>query len=161
MRPHRWQPTRPLRPWDFLGKSTGVGCHCLLRLSLNHRSADKKLGLSLWGGFACPCVSPGAVVRSVGLSWKSAWGRGALGAHVGVRGGGGAPGVRQGRGVPVVLSGVAIAAGNAHFMCSWVPSDQHPVSGTEGYRPQVRELGLSGAGNHIFHPLCWHSLGAP
>ena len=25
------QPSRLLRPWDFLGKSTGVGCHCLLR----------------------------------------------------------------------------------------------------------------------------------
>ena len=24
------QPTRLLRPWDFPGKSTGVGCHCLL-----------------------------------------------------------------------------------------------------------------------------------
>ena len=23
--------TRLLRPWDFLGRSTGVGCHCLLR----------------------------------------------------------------------------------------------------------------------------------
>ena len=31
MRPHRRQPTRLLRPWDFPGKSTGVGCHCLLR----------------------------------------------------------------------------------------------------------------------------------
>ena len=31
MRPHRWQPTRLLRPWDFPSKSTGVGCHCLLR----------------------------------------------------------------------------------------------------------------------------------
>ena len=29
-RPHGLQPTRLLRPWDFLGKSTGVGCHCLL-----------------------------------------------------------------------------------------------------------------------------------
>ena len=29
-RPHDQQPTRLLRPWDFLGKSTGVGCHCLL-----------------------------------------------------------------------------------------------------------------------------------
>ena len=28
--PHGLQPTRLLRPWDFLGKSTGVGCHCLL-----------------------------------------------------------------------------------------------------------------------------------
>ena len=25
------QPTRLLCPWDFPGKSTGVGCHCLLR----------------------------------------------------------------------------------------------------------------------------------
>ena len=24
-------PTRLLRPWDFLGKSTGMACHCLLR----------------------------------------------------------------------------------------------------------------------------------
>ena len=24
------QPTRLLHPWDFPGKSTGVGCHCLL-----------------------------------------------------------------------------------------------------------------------------------
>ena len=24
----------PLSPWDFLGKSTGVGCHCLLVLKL-------------------------------------------------------------------------------------------------------------------------------
>ena len=30
-RPHGLQPTRFLRPWDFPGKSTGVGCHCLLR----------------------------------------------------------------------------------------------------------------------------------
>ena len=32
VQPHRRQPTRLLRPWDFPGKSTGVGCHCLLRL---------------------------------------------------------------------------------------------------------------------------------
>ena len=31
VRPHRQQPTRLLCPWDFPGKSTGVGCHCLLR----------------------------------------------------------------------------------------------------------------------------------
>ena len=28
--PYGLQPTRLLRPWDFPGKSTGVGCHCLL-----------------------------------------------------------------------------------------------------------------------------------
>ena len=35
---HGLQPTRLLHPWDFPGKSTGVGCHCLLR-------GDKKIGL--------------------------------------------------------------------------------------------------------------------
>ena len=30
-RPHGLQPTRLLLPWDDPGKSTGVGCHCLLR----------------------------------------------------------------------------------------------------------------------------------
>ena len=29
-RPHGLQPTRLLCPWDFPGKSTGVGCQCLL-----------------------------------------------------------------------------------------------------------------------------------
>ena len=29
-RPHGLQPTRLLCPWDFPGKSTGVGYHCLL-----------------------------------------------------------------------------------------------------------------------------------
>ena len=32
-RPHGLQPTRLLHPWDFPGKSTGVGCRCLLRLN--------------------------------------------------------------------------------------------------------------------------------
>ena len=31
---HRLQPTRPLRPWDSLGKNTGVGCHFLLQKEL-------------------------------------------------------------------------------------------------------------------------------
>ena len=31
LRPHGLQPTRLLRPWDFPGKSTGVGFHLLLQ----------------------------------------------------------------------------------------------------------------------------------
>ena len=31
LRPHGLQPTRLLHLWDFPGKSTGVGCHCLLQ----------------------------------------------------------------------------------------------------------------------------------
>ena len=32
-RPHGLQPTRLLHPWDFPGKSTGVGCHWHLAIS--------------------------------------------------------------------------------------------------------------------------------
>ena len=35
LRPHGLHPTRLLRPWDFPGKSTGVGCHCLLWRALH------------------------------------------------------------------------------------------------------------------------------
>ena len=35
-RPHGLQPTRLLRPWDFPGKSTGLGCHCLLHFALEY-----------------------------------------------------------------------------------------------------------------------------
>ena len=31
VRPHRWQPTRLLHPWDSPGQNTGVGCHFLLQ----------------------------------------------------------------------------------------------------------------------------------
>ena len=33
-RPYGLQPTRLLRPWDSPGKSTGVGCRCLLHNSI-------------------------------------------------------------------------------------------------------------------------------
>ena len=43
-RPHGLQPSRLLRPWDFPGKSTGVGCHCLLyervRVWLNSQNSS-------------------------------------------------------------------------------------------------------------------------
>ena len=51
------------------------------------------------------------------------------------------------------ISGVAMAAGNAHCVRSWVPKGRHPVGAAEGCGPQVRELGLRGAGNHVVRPL--------
>ena len=39
--PHRRQPTRLPRPWDSLGKNTGVGCHCLLRVTTNTLEGDQ------------------------------------------------------------------------------------------------------------------------
>ena len=43
--PHGLQPTRLLHPWDFPGKSTGVGCHCLLLKHTN--TPQKKARMSL------------------------------------------------------------------------------------------------------------------
>ena len=34
LQPHGLQPANLLHPWEFPGKSTGVGCHSLLRLVL-------------------------------------------------------------------------------------------------------------------------------
>ena len=56
-RPHGLQPSRLLHPWDFPGKSTGVGCHCLLqRLEI----FDKK--------FASPHVRVGEILLKL---WSS------------------------------------------------------------------------------------------
>ena len=49
------RPTRLLCPWDFPGKSTGVGCHCLLRglglLVTKSTSGDKYQIYEIVGGF--------------------------------------------------------------------------------------------------------------
>ena len=54
LQPHGLQPTRLLRPWDFPGKSTGVGCHCLLHFlslgpvySLNTALSTSVMGMDV------------------------------------------------------------------------------------------------------------------
>ena len=49
---HGLQPTRLLHPWDFPGKSTGVGCHCLLHL-LAYVTPNP-----LYQPFSLPCKHP-------------------------------------------------------------------------------------------------------
>ena len=62
LRPHGLQPTRLLRPWEFPGKSTGVGCHWLLH---SFCIALAKLGgwKDLWPGLGY-----------VAYPWTSHWG---------------------------------------------------------------------------------------
>ena len=77
--PHGLQPARLLCPWDFLGKTTGVGCHALLQgifptqgsnqhlLCILHWQADY-LPLSLLQNFLkCPSYqkSPNPKVQSL------------------------------------------------------------------------------------------------
>ena len=35
-------------PWDFPGKSTGVGCHCLLRSSFYYTEKQRMVFVHLW-----------------------------------------------------------------------------------------------------------------
>ena len=65
-RPHGLQPTRLLHPWDFPGKSTGVGCHCLLRrcvymfISQFPNFANSRAGWELKSLTCChPCARDG------------------------------------------------------------------------------------------------------
>ena len=117
-----------------------------------------------------------AAARSESLSWNRAWGRGSPGAtgeggqRPWNRAGAGRTRAAQGgcrllagvgEGFPDVLLGVAIAAGNAHFVNSWIPKDRHPSATAEGCGTQVRERGLRGAGNHVFRPVLAQSQSSP
>ena len=96
-RPHGPQPTRLLHPWDFPGKSTGVGCHCLLQiywlvltkiwlkdppldrqrdpdaLSVNFQQLQLSSTAHFWGlnTFACPStrVSFVCFLQAKDVSW--------------------------------------------------------------------------------------------
>ena len=55
MRPHRRQPNRLLRPWDFPGESTGVGCHGLLLVVWEVGPISEGLvALATWVGLSLP-----------------------------------------------------------------------------------------------------------
>ena len=83
-RPHELQPMGTLRPWDFPGKSIGVGCHCLLRRSLKGLSWSSFNHLyytanasphTLLAAFQClphlfTWVFPGLTKPQLNSSWK-------------------------------------------------------------------------------------------
>ena len=78
-RPHGLQPTRLLSPWDFPGKSTGVGCHCLLHqysiLTHIYMGFRKMVTITL---YARPQKRPRCIEQSFelfgrGWGWDSLW----------------------------------------------------------------------------------------
>ena len=68
-RPRGLQPSRLLRPWDFPGKSTGVGCHCLnLYLYLKSSFFPHFFKLVFW-----PCHTPWGILVSWPGMEPSTW----------------------------------------------------------------------------------------
>ena len=79
VRPHKWQPTRLLHPWDASGKNTGVGCHFLLQcmkvksenevvqscLTLRNPMDCSLPGLSIHGVFQARVLEWGAIAFSL------------------------------------------------------------------------------------------------
>ena len=66
VQPHRWQPTRLLRPWDSPGKNTRVGCHFLLQCMKMKMKSESEIAQS------CPtlsdpmdCSLPGSSVHGI------------------------------------------------------------------------------------------------
>ena len=68
VRPHRQQPTRPRRPWDSPGKSTGVGCHFLLQCM-----KVKVKSLSRVRLLATPWTAAHQAPPSLGFSRQEYW----------------------------------------------------------------------------------------
>ena len=73
VRPHRRQPTRLSRPWDYPGKNTGVGCHFLLQFM--KVKSESKVSQS------CPtlsdpmdCSLPGSSVHEIFQARVLEWG---------------------------------------------------------------------------------------
>ena len=68
--PHSRQPTRLVRPWDSLGKNTGVGCHCLLQcMKVKSESEVAQSCLTLSDPMDCSLQAP----PSTGFSRQEYW----------------------------------------------------------------------------------------
>ena len=72
VRPHGLQPTRLFRPWDSLGKNTGVGCHFLLQcMKVESESEVAQSCLTLSDPMDCnlPGSSIHGIFRATVLEW--------------------------------------------------------------------------------------------
>ena len=71
--PHGLQPTRLLRPWDFPGKNTGVGCHFLLQcMKVKSESEVAQSCLTLRDPMDCSL--PGSSVHRIFQARILEWG---------------------------------------------------------------------------------------
>ena len=77
-RPHGLQLTRLLSPWDFPGKSTGAGCHCLLPSENDyHQKVYKQMLERMWikGNplvlLVAMQIDAATVEKSMEVPWKT------------------------------------------------------------------------------------------
>ena len=71
--PHRRQPTRLLRPWDFPSKNTGVGCHFLLQC-MKVKSESEVAQSCLTLSDPMDCSLPGSSVHGIFQARVLEWG---------------------------------------------------------------------------------------
>ena len=70
---HRQQPTRLPRPWDSLGKNTGVGCHFLLQcMKVKSESEVAQSFLTL--SDPMDCSLPGSSIHGIFQARVLDWG---------------------------------------------------------------------------------------
>ena len=73
VRPHRRQPIRLPRPWDYPDKNTGVGCHFLLQcMKVKHESEVAQLCLTL--SDTMDCSLPGSSIHGIFQARVLEWG---------------------------------------------------------------------------------------
>ena len=80
-RPHRQQPTRLCRPWDFPGKNMGVGCHFLLQCMTVKSESEVAQSCPTPRdpmdcsppGFPIPGILRARTLEWVAISFSSAW----------------------------------------------------------------------------------------
>ena len=73
VRPHRRQPTRLPRPWDSLGKNTGMGCHFLLQ-SMKVKSESEVIQSCLTLSDPMDCSLPGFSIHGIFQARVLEWG---------------------------------------------------------------------------------------
>ena len=73
VRPHRWQPTRLLCPWDSPGKNTGVGCYFLLQ-SMKVKSESEVAQSCPTLSDPMDCSLPGSSIHGIFQARVLEWG---------------------------------------------------------------------------------------
>ena len=73
VRPHRWKPTRLPRPWDSLGKNTGVGHHFLLQ-RVKGKSESEVTQSCLTLSDPMDCSLPGSAIHGIFQARVLEWG---------------------------------------------------------------------------------------